>query len=413
MKTPILLLFCAALTLLAADPARQPLPLTKPVQDKNFYALSLLDRTPGVHEAIASNKVLAGLRAAKVNQLHNSPTRCLLATDCYLNALKFTGEEMGQVREELIRLYNENPAVKAMVDGPLRNSGAYVRYHAKPGAELLGQAWVDAAKGMNNMMEVYGLGRAPRYPAIDSITFDPASDSYKRTVSILALVLDDDRANLTLFFQPSLRFALGLMDNNSRDEAGRLEPMEAGENAAAYRRIPTIDWQKFPFTTIVVLGSGTDRPNLAMSPYGKLRTAIAAKRWKDGLAPFILVSGGYVHPMQTPYCEALEMKKALIKDYGIPENAILIDPHARHTTTNIRNAARIMYRYGIPTDRPGLITSDNGQSASVESPLFKVRCLNELGYEPYKNLKRYSVFDLEFLPNIESLQIDPIDPLDP
>jgi hypothetical protein len=210
-----------------------------------------------------------------------------------------------------------------------------------------------------------------------------------------------------------MRFALGLLDNNSRDEAGRLEPMEAGENAAAYRHIRTIDWQKYPFTAIVVLGSGTDRPNLAMSPYGKLRTAIAAKRWKEEKAPFILVSGGYVHPMQTPYCEALEMKKALMKDYGIPENAILIDPHARHTTTNVRNAARIIYRYGIPTDRPALITSDNGQSASVEAPAFKTRCLAELGYEPYKNLKRYSLFDLEFLPNLESLQIDPLDPLDP
>ncbi len=413
MTRRFLWLFLVVLPLAGAEAKYSPLVLTKPVQDKNFYALSLLERTPGVREAVAADRELNGIRAAKVNQLHNSITRCGQATECYLNALRFTGEEMGQVRDALIRLYGENAAVKALVDGSLRESGAYIRYHARPGGELLGQAWVDAAKGMNNLMEVYGLGRAPRYPAIDAITFDAASDSYKRTVSILALLLDEDRSNLNLFFQPSLRFALGLADNNSRDEAGRLEPLEAGENAAAYGKIATAEWAKYPFTVIVVLGSGTDRPNLAMSPYGKMRTALAAKRWREGKAPFILVSGGYVHPMQTPYCEALEMKKALIRDYGIPAEAILIDPHARHTTTNIRNAARLIFRYGIPVNRPALITTDNGHSASVEAPAFKTRCLAELGYEPYRELKRYSVFDLEFLPNVEALQLDPADPLDP
>jgi uncharacterized SAM-binding protein YcdF (DUF218 family) len=57
------------------------------------------------------------------------------------------------------------------------------------------------------------------------------------------------------------------------------------------------------------------------------------------------------------------MKRSLMADYGVPENAILIDPHARHTTTNMRNTAW--------------------------------------------------PFDQEFLPKIESLQLDSIDSLDP
>ena len=60
------------------------------------------------------------------------------------------------------------------------------------------------------------------------------------------------------------------------------------------------------------------------------------------------MSGGFVHPAQTPYAEAIEMKKALIADFSIPQEAILVDPHARHTTTNMRNAARLLYRYAIP-----------------------------------------------------------------
>jgi hypothetical protein len=107
------------------------------------------------------------------------------------------------------------------------------------------------------------------------------------------------------------------------------------------------------------------------------------------------------------------MKKSLIADFGIPADAILIDPHARHTTTNIRNAVREIYRYGMPFDKKALITTDPGQSESIESPAFAKRCLNELGYEPQKLGQRISKFDLEFLPVIDALQMDPADPLDP
>ena len=166
-------------------------------------------------------------------------------------------------------------------------------------------------------------------------------------------ILEENKDSMTLFFQPSLRFALALMDANHRDEAGRLEPLESGENAAAVRRMRRVEWGRFQYSAIVVPGSGTDRLTWSFSPYGKARVALAARRFQDGKAPFIIVSGGYVHPNQTPYCEALEMKKSLIADFGVPADAILVDPHARHTTTNMRNAARLMYRYGMPFGEEG------------------------------------------------------------
>ena len=99
--------------------------------------------------------------------------------------------------------------------------------------------------------------------------------------------------------------------------------------------------------------------------------------------------------------------------FGIPAEAIIVDPHARHTTTNMRNAARLIYRYGIPFDKKALVTTDPQQSDYIENPTFEKRCLNELGYLPYRLVRRTSAFDLEFLPQIESLQADPTDPLDP
>lgn len=129
-------------------------------------------------------------------------------------------------------------------------------------------------------------------------------------------------------FQPALRFALGLMDLNGRDEAGRFEPMERGENARAFHRISSIDWSRYPYTVIVVPGAGNDQPGVQLSPYGKLRAELAAKRYREGKAPLILVSGGFVHPMRTPYAEAIEMKRELMEKYAVPEDAILVDPRA-------------------------------------------------------------------------------------
>jgi len=61
----------------------------------------------------------------------------------------------------------------------------------------------------------------------------------------------------------------------------------------------------------------------------------------------------------------------------------------------------------------GLITTDQDQSAAIESQRFATRCLQELGFVPGKFGPRLSSFDLEFLPAVVSLYADAMDPLDP
>jgi len=267
-----------------------------------------------------------------------------------MDALRWTDEEISASSEILIALYSSETTMRKVVDGPLRERGMYVRYHQRSGAELLAQAWTDAARGMNRLIDVYGEGKKPRYAEIDSAAFDVASPAYGQMVATVAQIIGEEDSKMHLFFEPSLALGLRLLEINKRDEAGRLEPLELKENAAAVKKIRTIDWARFPYTVIVVPGAGGDR-NWNLSPAGKLRVEIAARRYRDGKAPLILVSGGYVHPNQTPFAEAVEMKRSLMADFGILEEAILIDPHARHTTTNMRNAARLMYRYGVPFDR--------------------------------------------------------------
>jgi hypothetical protein len=382
-------------TVLAADPARAPLPLRAPVQDKNFYVLSLLEKS----KIVAADDALRAIRRAKVDALHNAVGTCALDCACFAAAMKFSEPEIADASAALRRL--------ALDDRALRASGTEIRH---PTIEA---AWIEAANGINNIIDVYGTGKPPRYAEIDAVSFDVKSRSYGQLVHIVAEDLDEQRGALDLFFEPSLKFAMYLLDINHRDEAGRLEPLDRGANAAAIRRLRTIPWKKFDYSAIIVLGSGTDRLEWSFSPYGKLRCEIAARRFKAGKAPVIIVSGGYVHPKQTPYCEAIEMKKSLIRDFGVPANAIIIEPHARHTTTNLRNAARLMVRYGMPFDHKALVITDSFHSAYVEGEGFAKRCDEELGYQPAKIGRRVSPFDLEIVPRIESLQINPMDPLDP
>jgi hypothetical protein len=92
---------------------------------------------------------------------------------------------------------------------------------------------------------------------------------------------------------------------------------------------------------------------------------------------------------------------------------VIIDPHARHTTTNLRNAARLVLRYGFPPASPVLITSDAGQSAYISSKEFSERCQREMGHLPGTLGRRLSAFDQEFTPSVRALHADPTDPLDP
>jgi hypothetical protein len=415
------LAFAAGLLIAAAahpatksvGPATRPPTLTSPVQDKNFYLLSMIERTGPVREAAAANKRLALLADTKRRALAHAVESCGSELDCYASAMKWSDSECADAAQALKELYRQNDGLNRLVDGPLRASGMFQRYSEQSGADLLAQAWLDSARGINNIIDVYGTGKAGRYPAIDAVTYDLASSSYRNMIRSLTAVLNDGRQDLVLFFQPALRFALLLLEVNERDEAGRLEPLESGENAAAIRAIPSIDWNRYPYAVIVVPGSGPDRPSVNLSPTGRLRAILGARRYREGKAPILLLSGGYVHPIHTSFSEAVEMKKYLVEELGIPTEAVLIDPHARHTTTNIRNAARQIYRYGIPFEKMSMITTDESQSSNIESAAFEDRCLRELGYKPYKLGRRLTPFDLEFRPTLDSLHADPMDPLDP
>jgi hypothetical protein len=389
----------------------RPLPMSVPLRDKNFYLLSVLQRNADVHSALDADKDIGEIRAERERSTARAIQSCNGKADCELKTLLWTDEEIHAVSLALMRMYQENAALRKLVDDEIRTSGTYTLYGKQSGSDLLASAWEICARGMNDVLSVYGEGTTPRYPLIDAISFDVSSAEFQQRIN--DLISHIAATPTQLFFEPSLNAALELLAMNHRDEAARFEPMEKGVNAAVVKAIPGVQWSKYAWTVIVVPGAGPGRADVALSDAGRKRIASAAEAYHAGEAPFILVSGGFVHPAQTRFSEAIEMKKALIQGYNIPESAILVDPHARHTTTNMRNAVREIFRYGIPVDKPALVISDAAQIGYIAGQPFADRCLKELGYLPYRILSRPSDTSLVFQPVIESLEQDPIEPLDP
>ncbi|HYW71973.1 MAG TPA: YdcF family protein [Pyrinomonadaceae bacterium] len=383
------------------------LSLSKPVQDKNFYLLSLFQRDPDVRRLLRQDKTLNQLASVKVQSVENGGS--CDDVRCFDRLIRLDTATVEAVAAELQKLANE-PQLKRLAKNDLRPSGAFIKYRDQTDAQMLVSAWKDAAAGLNRILTIYCLGKDPRYKEIDRVSFDVSADAYRKLMK--TEIEEITHAHEPLFFEPTLNFAIKLLEINRRDEAARYEPLEDGVNKAAVRNLTNIKWSNYPYSFILVLGSGPS-DSARLSATGARRADVGAQLFLQHKAPLIILSGGHVHPMQTPYCEAIEMKKYLMEKYQIAETSILVEPQARHTTTNFRNAARLVFRYRIPADRMAVVTSSEDHITATTSEAFRLRCLNELGYFPVEFIKRTSPVEAEFKPAAASLFFDANDPLDP
>ena len=366
------------------------------VQSKNYYLLTLFQQLPAVSAILKKDSILKNLGKAKLDSLNHA-----------LNTahLRFSESEIEQIAQRLKTLYKPGNELGKLVKDHLIPSGAYILFQDLPGEEMLAKAWSQDATGINYAISVYADGKKPNYPNIDSFSIN--TGILYNTASLIA----SENANPSFFSIP-LNAALTFIDLNERDQAADFEPMEKGENKPACDRIPGIKWDTYKYSLILVPGAGPDDPATPLSAEGMLRCRLAALQYRKGLAPFILTSGGKVHPYKTKYCEATEMKRYLVDKLHIPANVILIDPHARHTTTNMRNAVRMIHHYGIPFDKVALTCTTRGQSTMIGKTLID-RCKKELNEAPYKIGNRLSETEIEFYPQLEALQINPMEPIDP
>ncbi len=387
-----------------------PLKSGSVIADKNFYLFTLLKQLPGINGLLQGNAVLrAKLENARavLSAARQVPAKEVAGVVPYF--IWSTGS-IDSIGKELVQTIAANHGTWALLIQHMRQSGFYILYDSLSNEALLQQAWQDAAMNENKLIQHYLSNKGFRYPAIDSASYAAGSNNYAAMLKETFLLLQHQEQQWTAFFEPSLQLALDILLLNNRDEAARFEPMDS-TNQAAYKRIPSLNWAKYPYSVILVPGEGPEN-HYAISPMGKYRCQLGAEQYRKGMAPFIVVSGGYVHPFQTPYCEADEMKKYLVTQLGIPANAVIIEPHARHTTTNIRNVNRIILRKGMPAGKKVLCTSTSAQTAYIATTLGE-RCRKELGYIPFHGMQQVDLFNAAYYPETNSLQLDANDPLDP
>ncbi len=410
---PLLVIFAKVFAGQTPDPKYTPVKAESYVQSKNYYLLTLLQQLPEINKLVSNDVELSKIARIKRDHLLAGLKNCGDNVNCYLDRIKFDTAEIHDVGARLVTLYGSQNALRLIVQKHLVPSGCYNRFGNLPPQEMLRKAWEQDAKAVNQAIKVYAGGAKPNYPDIDSVSVDVHWKYYPNFIHFLSGTVIGEVKNDRLFFTPAMVFALRAIEVNERNRAADYEPMQSGCNKPAYQRIKTVKWADFKYSLILVPGEGPEVYDQPISPIGMLRCRSAAYRWREGVAPFIMVSGGKVHPFKTKYSEAEEMKKYLIETMHIPENAILMEPHARHTSTNMRNCARLIFRYGIPIDKPCLSSSNKEQSEYISGKTMENRCIEELGYPAYKNGNRISETEAEFYPLVSSLQIDPDEPLDP
>jgi len=384
------------------------------IQDKNFYLLTAIQNDKAVSQLLEKNSVFKTIFKNKQQEIGSKLTSCKDSISCLISGYQFEEKELKNIDEELQILMKDEKVLQDFVKNNLRTSGKYENFKNSTNTELLLKAWQLCAQGMNRIMKVYGLGEAPQYAKMDSVSYDVKSEFYKGSVFMWSDFLHSKKPKgNTLFFQESLEFSLSLLYMNHRDEVARYEPLEEKENKKAIANIKQINFDASDYASVLILGNGPENYQDRLSTIGKLNLQLGVIEYEDKKAPLIIVSGGHAHPFRATFCEAIEMKKELMNVYHIPEENILIDPFARHTTTNLRNATRLMIAYQMPLDKKSIVVTNSSHSNYVGNANFNVRCMEELGYLPAVILKRLNSTAIEFLPNVESLHQNPIDPLDP
>lgn len=394
MRTTTLML-AATMFVAATQPVR-----AADVQDRKIAALSqqlfpILSTIGGSTDSLARLKARPDLSAMLMGRAQRT-TGCVSDTACIAQAAIWNDQELATLRDAITQ--DAAPLLERKKMVPDDGIAAGVAREIA---------------GVNAIVQIYALGAPARYPTIDGPPTQPASTEAKTRLLAAIALRDTPREGSVQRLDPSVELALALLDVNDRTDAIGFEPIDRGDNEAAHARSRRINWKRYPYSAIILTGIGPEVLDIPLSAGGKYHVRLAASRFADGVAPFIIVSGGRAHPRGAAFAEALEMRQALIDRYGVPANAIVIEPYARHTTTNLRNATRRLMAMGAPMDRDALIVCNAVQSSYIESPLFTERNFKELGYQPGTIGQRLSPTELTFRPLPVSARIDPLDPLDP
>ena len=131
----------------------------------------------------------------------------------------------------------------------------------------------------------------------------------------------------------------------------------ASTTLVSHRLVTSLEWRHLPVATdslpsadaIILLGgavSAAKPPRVEIELHDAAdRVLHAARLYRAGKAPMIIVSGGAL-PWLGPYPEA-PVAKALLQEWGVPADAILLDSDSRNTYENAMNSKRLAQEHHL------------------------------------------------------------------
>ena len=152
------------------------------------------------------------------------------------------------------------------------------------------------------------------------------------------------------------------------------------------------------------------RQPVRLHPVARRRLVLALDVAWEREVRWLLTTGGAVRPPGTPYVEAEELGREAVA-LGWPAEQLIVEPSARHWTTNLRNAGRLMLDRGWTRGR---VVGDVFQTVTLGLPGlsgFHRRCERTLGYR-VGWLDAAGAHEVLFDPSPEVHRLGP-DPLDP
>jgi uncharacterized SAM-binding protein YcdF (DUF218 family) len=117
------------------------------------------------------------------------------------------------------------------------------------------------------------------------------------------------------------------------------------EDAAGERRVEALP----AAPAIVVLGGAVEPPLAPWRVYPDLKAASdrvwhAARLYRAGKAPLLVLSGGTMYQGEMPEAEAM---RQFLVDLGVPASALLLEAQSQTTTENAADTARLLRQRGI------------------------------------------------------------------
>ncbi|GAP14802.1 uncharacterized conserved protein [Longilinea arvoryzae] len=131
----------------------------------------------------------------------------------------------------------------------------------------------------------------------------------------------------------------------------------ASNRWVAYGLAQTLEWRYLPpeklplVKAIVVLGGGTEsqqypRPDVEVNAAGD-RILYAAKLYREGVAPVLLLSGGSITWQDGDSGTPAEDMAVLLREMGIPESALWLQNRSQNTHEDAVYSAEMLKEAGI------------------------------------------------------------------